>query len=185
MRLRLPTFDMQQQISQSIGLQRISDGPNDTTKWWTLAENEGESKALGRIGFITSMSEHFCGTCNRMRITADGKLKVCLFGTTEVNVRDLLRYENDDQQLTLNRFGIPIATQRNEDWILEETPTKLDAPEGMDERSKARWMGNMMRKELTNNDIKRQFVDAQATTEELKPVIEKIAADAKKAAAKK
>ena len=33
---------------------------------------------VGSIGFITSMSEHFCGTCNRLRITADGNLKVCV-----------------------------------------------------------------------------------------------------------
>lgn len=45
----------------------------------------------GQVGFITSMSEHFCGTCNRLRITADGNLKVCLFGNTEVSLRDALR----------------------------------------------------------------------------------------------
>lgn len=45
----------------------------------------------GRVGFITSMTEHFCGTCNRLRITADGNLKVCLFGSTEVSLRDLIR----------------------------------------------------------------------------------------------
>ena len=32
----------------------------------------------GQVGFITSMSEHFCGSCNRLRITADGNLKVSL-----------------------------------------------------------------------------------------------------------
>lgn len=34
---------------------------------------------LGQIGFITSMSEHFCGSCNRLRLTADGNLKVNYF----------------------------------------------------------------------------------------------------------
>ena len=38
----------------------------------------------GQFGFITSMSDHFCDTCNRIRLTADGNLKVCLFGNTEV-----------------------------------------------------------------------------------------------------
>jgi molybdenum cofactor biosynthesis enzyme MoaA len=37
------------------------------------------------------MSEHFCGSCNRLRLTADGNLKVCLFGNTEINLRDPLR----------------------------------------------------------------------------------------------
>ena len=41
----------------------------------------------GQIGFITSMSDHFCSTCNRLRLTADGSLKVCLFGNREVSLR--------------------------------------------------------------------------------------------------
>lgn len=45
----------------------------------------------GRVGFITSMTENFCGTCNRLRITADGNLKVCLFDNKEVSLRDILR----------------------------------------------------------------------------------------------
>ncbi len=82
----------QQMQERIVGLQRIEDGPNDTTKWWKLSSNTSRSTTpLGRIGFITSMSEHFCGTCNRLRLTADGKLKVCLFGKTEVSLRDLLR----------------------------------------------------------------------------------------------
>lgn len=37
------------------------------------------------------MTDHFCGTCNRLRITADGNLKVCLFGQAEISLRDHLR----------------------------------------------------------------------------------------------
>ena len=37
------------------------------------------------------MSEHFCGSCNRLRLTADGNLKVCLFGSAEISLRDALR----------------------------------------------------------------------------------------------
>lgn len=76
------------------GLSRLEDGPNDTTKWWTLAGD-----TMGRIGFITSMTEHFCGTCNRLRITADGQLKVCLFGSTEVSLRDLMRHEESSNEM--------------------------------------------------------------------------------------
>ena len=50
----------------------------------------------GTVGFITSMSEHFCGGCNRLRITADGQLKACLFGADEVNIRDALRAAGGD-----------------------------------------------------------------------------------------
>lgn len=53
----------------------------------------------GRVGFITSMTDHFCNTCNRLRITADGNLKVCLFGDTEVSLRDMMRKGSTDEEL--------------------------------------------------------------------------------------
>lgn len=45
----------------------------------------------GRIGFITSMTDDFCSTCNRLRITSDGNLKVCLFGNSEISLKDIIR----------------------------------------------------------------------------------------------
>lgn len=45
----------------------------------------------GRFGIITPVSQHFCSTCNRLRITSDGKLRTCLFSDTEYDLRSLLR----------------------------------------------------------------------------------------------
>jgi cyclic pyranopterin phosphate synthase len=45
----------------------------------------------GSVSFITSMSDHFCGNCNRLRLTADGSIKSCLFHQAEVNLRAALR----------------------------------------------------------------------------------------------
>lgn len=45
--------------------------------------------ALGNIGFITPVSEHFCDACNRIRLTADGKIKPCLHGAAEYSVKGL------------------------------------------------------------------------------------------------
>jgi molybdenum cofactor biosynthesis enzyme MoaA len=47
----------------------------------------------GTIGSFSGgeKSDHFCATCNRLRITADGNLKVCLFDNAEVSLRDILR----------------------------------------------------------------------------------------------
>lgn len=53
----------------------------------------------GQLGFITSMSDNFCGACNRLRITADGNLKVCLFGNSEVSMRDCLRSGASEEEL--------------------------------------------------------------------------------------
>lgn len=47
--------------------------------------------AAGRIGFIHAMSQPFCATCNRLRLTSDGKLRSCLFDGGEVDLKPLLR----------------------------------------------------------------------------------------------
>ena len=47
--------------------------------------------AAGTVGVITPMTHTYCGTCNRVRLTADGRLRTCLFGDHEVNLRDALR----------------------------------------------------------------------------------------------
>ncbi|HEX7069379.1 MAG TPA: GTP 3',8-cyclase MoaA [Rhodothermales bacterium] len=53
----------------------------------------------GRVGFIASMSDAFCSGCNRIRLTADGSLKVCLFGNSEVSLRDAMRAGASDDEL--------------------------------------------------------------------------------------
>ncbi len=50
---------------------------------------------------ISSVSEPFCGTCNRLRVTADGALRNCLFSDDERTVRDLLRNGGTDADLSL------------------------------------------------------------------------------------
>ena len=53
----------------------------------------------GRVGFVASMTAPFCAGCNRLRVTADGALKVCLFGRAEVSLRDALRAGATDADL--------------------------------------------------------------------------------------
>ncbi len=57
--------------------------------------------AKGTIGFISAISNHFCATCNRLRLTADGKLRPCLFSDEELDIRGALRNgtEKDLQQI--------------------------------------------------------------------------------------
>ena len=56
-------------------------------------------KSGAQVGFITSMSEHFCDGCNRMRLTAEGGLRPCLHQNAEVDVRDLLRSGTSDEEI--------------------------------------------------------------------------------------
>ena len=63
-------------------LGRTESGP---AKGFRLARGRGE------LGFISPVSRHFCGTCNRVRLTADGGLRPCLFSDEEVDLRAILR----------------------------------------------------------------------------------------------
>lgn len=92
--------DMLKTIGEHCGaLERATDSANDTCKHYRIPG------AKGRIGFITSMTNHFCGTCNRLRVTADGNIKVCLFGSDEMSLRDAMRSGASDEEV-----GETIAT---------------------------------------------------------------------------
>ncbi|ESK92670.1 molybdopterin cofactor biosynthetic protein [Moniliophthora roreri MCA 2997] len=79
--------------TQHHGAMRISDETNDTARSWKVPGYKGS------FGFISSMSDHFCSSCNRLRITADGKIKVCLFDEKEVSLRDAMRDGGTDSDL--------------------------------------------------------------------------------------
>ncbi len=69
------------QLAETAAPER-SNGP---AKYYRLAG------AKGSIGVITPITHTYCGSCNRVRLTADGRLRTCLFGDHEVNLRDALR----------------------------------------------------------------------------------------------
>src|SRR5882724_8254633 len=62
-----------------------SENVSSTSKRWALPNGRGE------IGIIAPVSEPFCGHCNRIRLTADGKVRTCLFSVTEHDLRSRLR----------------------------------------------------------------------------------------------
>ncbi|XP_022097972.1 molybdenum cofactor biosynthesis protein 1-like isoform X2 [Acanthaster planci] len=67
----------------------------------------------GTVGFIASMTKPFCGTCNRLRLTADGNLKVCLFGNAEVSLRDVMREGGSDEDL-LQVIGAAVGRKKKQ-----------------------------------------------------------------------
>jgi molybdenum cofactor biosynthesis protein A len=66
-------------------VERTQDKPNDTAK------NHKITSYKGSFSVISSVTNPFCSTCNRIRLTADGKLKNCLFSNTETSLLDILR----------------------------------------------------------------------------------------------
>jgi cyclic pyranopterin phosphate synthase len=66
---------------------------------------------VGRIGFIASVSKPFCMSCNRIRLTADGKLRNCLFSLEETDLRGLIRGGAPDEQL-IAAFRASVAAKK-------------------------------------------------------------------------
>jgi cyclic pyranopterin phosphate synthase len=62
--------------------------------------------APGRVGFISPLSSHFCGDCNKLRLTADGRLKTCLHSNREMDLRPALRAQEDAPLLALLREAV-------------------------------------------------------------------------------
>jgi cyclic pyranopterin phosphate synthase len=71
----------------ALGALAPAEGPrgNGPAKYYQLPG------AAGTVGVITPMTHTYCGSCNRVRLTADGRLRTCLYGDHEVNLRDPLR----------------------------------------------------------------------------------------------
>ncbi|MDP2234295.1 MAG: GTP 3',8-cyclase MoaA [Actinomycetota bacterium] len=78
-------------VGPLIGVER-ADAPGG----WGPARYYRFADAQGTIGVISPLSHHFCTECNRLRLTADGKLRTCLFSDDELDLRGVLRSGTDD-----------------------------------------------------------------------------------------
>ena len=67
--------------------------PGATARTWRFADGHGS------IGFVNPVSEPFCGDCDRIRLTADGRLRTCLFSLDETDLRGPLRAGATDDDL--------------------------------------------------------------------------------------
>src|SRR5436309_215958 len=75
------------------GLEAEPREPNATAKGYRFADGRG------KICFINPVSEPYCGDCNRIRLTADGRLRTCLFSLNETDLRGPLRAGADDEEI--------------------------------------------------------------------------------------
>jgi len=72
----------------------------------------GFKGAKGVIGFISALTHHFCNDCNRLRLTADGKLRPCLFSETEIDLKSAIRRgASDDEIERLLRLSIALKPE--------------------------------------------------------------------------
>jgi cyclic pyranopterin phosphate synthase len=73
------------------GFEPVSDGAGRAE----VARYYRYKGAPGRVGLISPLSRHFCGDCNKLRLTADGKLKTCLHSNREMDIRPALRAKGE------------------------------------------------------------------------------------------
>ncbi len=90
----VPAREILERIDAELPLEPVS--PNyrgEVARRWRYRDGEGE------IGVIASVSQPFCGDCTRARLTTDGKLVTCLFGTSSTDLRAPLREGASDAEL--------------------------------------------------------------------------------------
>lgn len=102
-------------------IERISDEANDTARSWRVPGYKGT------FGFISSMSDHFCSSCNRLRITADGQIKVCLFDAKEISLRDAMRKGATDDEL-LQVIGKAVSGKQEKHANMEDIDVITNRP---------------------------------------------------------
>jgi len=69
--------------------------PGETAERWAYANAQGlHDPALGEVGVISSVTQAFCGDCNRARLSTEGRLYLCLFASQGYDLRPLLREQN-------------------------------------------------------------------------------------------
>ena len=89
----LPGEELRAIIDSVYPLEEVPREPHSTARVYRFADGQGE------IGFINPVSEPFCADCNRVRLTAEGKLRTCLFSLGETDLREVLRGGADDGEL--------------------------------------------------------------------------------------
>ena len=86
--------ETQARLEERFGpLEPVETGPADPARLWRIPG------AAGTVGFISPVSAPFCAACNRVRLMADGQLRLCLLRPDEADFRDMMRAGADDQSL--------------------------------------------------------------------------------------
>ena len=92
----LPVTQLMQKISAKFELEQIKVKENKSAGPATIFRIKG---GRGEIGFINPVSSHFCSTCNRLRLTADGRLRACLIKEEEIDLKKALSEKCSDSVL--------------------------------------------------------------------------------------
>jgi cyclic pyranopterin phosphate synthase len=84
----------------------------------------------GTIGIIPAYSRTFCGTCNRLRITPKGMLQTCLYGTGDLNIKNMIRSGMDNTNIE-NHLRKAIASRHRDGWEAQQDVAKTSLSRSM------------------------------------------------------
>jgi cyclic pyranopterin phosphate synthase len=90
--------EMRARVQEEVGPLQAVHGPpgSGPARYYTLP---GAGPEGGTLGFIGAKSEHFCASCNRLRLTADGRLRPCLMSDQEIDLRQALRQAGGETEI--------------------------------------------------------------------------------------
>lgn len=97
--------ELKKRIEHLYRLEKLYDKPNATSKCYRV------KGARGTLAFISTVTEPFCESCNRLRLSADGKLQNCLFARSDVDLLSALRTGKDIEDLILFNIRLKAAVQ--------------------------------------------------------------------------
>lgn len=97
----LPSAELIERLRQEFAMVQLpSSSPGETAQRWGYANAQGEhDRQAGEIGLISSVTQAFCGDCNRARLSTEGQLYLCLFASQGYNLRELLRGSASDEDI--------------------------------------------------------------------------------------
>ena len=114
--LPVPSETIRKQIAQErdlVPVQQVEQTAGPAKEWYAPESNL-------HIGFITPLSQQFCATCNRLRLTATGHLRTCLAHEDTPSLRDLLRQGASDEELAINIRNIIINKPKNHTYTIKK-----------------------------------------------------------------
>jgi cyclic pyranopterin phosphate synthase len=121
----LPSTEVRARLAAAFPLVALpASAPGETAERWAYADGRGE------VGFISSVTQAFCGECNRARLSTEGKLFLCLFASRGHDLRALLRGGASDEEIA-GAIGL-IWSERDDRY--SELRAKAQAAPGSGER---------------------------------------------------
>ncbi|MFN5158616.1 MAG: GTP 3',8-cyclase MoaA [Betaproteobacteria bacterium] len=129
----LPSAEVRARLHAAFPLAKLpAAAPGETAERWRYADGGGE------VGFISSVTQAFCGDCNRARLSTEGKLFLCLFATRGHDLRALLRGGASDQDIA---SAIGLAWQEREDRYSELRGSGTAEPGSGERRIEMHYIG--------------------------------------------